>query len=49
MLLAGNANPMFNNPILQLMENKINLAIQDVRRVGADLRIQSKVIKLDVD
>jgi diaminohydroxyphosphoribosylaminopyrimidine deaminase / 5-amino-6-(5-phosphoribosylamino)uracil reductase len=48
-LLAGNANPMFNNPILQLMENKINLAIQDVRRVGADLRIQSKVIKLDVD
>lgn len=48
-LLAGNANPMFNHPILQSMQNKIHLTLQEVRHIGSDLRIQSRVIKDHVD
>jgi diaminohydroxyphosphoribosylaminopyrimidine deaminase/5-amino-6-(5-phosphoribosylamino)uracil reductase len=44
-LLGGNANSMFNNPILKLIENKIHLKLHDVRSVGCDLRIQSRVIR----
>jgi diaminohydroxyphosphoribosylaminopyrimidine deaminase / 5-amino-6-(5-phosphoribosylamino)uracil reductase len=44
-LLGGKANPMFNNPILQSVANKIHLKLHDVRRVGCDLRIQSRVIR----
>ena len=44
-LLGGNANPMFNNPILKSIENKIHLKLHDVRSIGCDLRIQSRVIR----
>ena len=44
-LLGGNANPMFNNPTLKSIENKIHLKLHDVRCVGCDLRIQSRVIR----
>ena len=44
-LLGGNANPMFNNPILKSIKNKIHLKLHDVRSVGCDLRMQSRVIK----
>ena len=44
-LLGGNANSMFNNPILKSIENKIYLKLHDVRSVGCDLRIQSRIIK----
>jgi diaminohydroxyphosphoribosylaminopyrimidine deaminase/5-amino-6-(5-phosphoribosylamino)uracil reductase len=43
--LGGNANPMFNNPILKSIKNKIHLKLHDVRSVGCDLRIQSRVIR----
>ena len=44
-LLGGNANPMFNNPILKSVENKIHLKIHDVRSVGCDIRIQTRVLR----
>ena len=44
-LLGGNANPMFNNPILKSVKNKIHLKLHDVRNVGCDLRIQSRVVR----
>ena len=44
-LLGGNANSMFNNPVLKLVKNKIQLKLHDVRSVGPDLRIQSRVIR----
>jgi len=36
---------MFNNPILKSIENKIYLKLHDVRSVGCDLRIQSRILK----
>jgi len=48
-ILGGNANSMFNTPILKDMKNKIKLSILDLRSIGEDIRIQSKVYKKDVD
>jgi len=44
-LLGGNASQMFNAPILKSVKNKIHLKLYDVRHVGCDLRIQSRVIR----
>ena len=44
-LLGGNANSMFNNPILKSVKNKIHLKIHDIRNVGPDIRIQSRVLR----
>lgn len=48
-LLGGNANPMFSLPVLSSMENKIKLSVLDVRSIGKDFRIISKVQKDAVD
>ena len=48
-IMGGNANGMFNTPILKDMKNKIKLSILDLRSVGEDIRIQTKIWKKDVD
>ena len=48
-IMGGNANSMFNAPILEDMKDKIKLSILDLRSIGEDIRIQTKVSKKDVD
>ena len=48
-IMGGNANGMFNAPILKDMKDKIKLSILDLRSVGEDIRIQTKIWKKDVD
>jgi diaminohydroxyphosphoribosylaminopyrimidine deaminase/5-amino-6-(5-phosphoribosylamino)uracil reductase len=48
-IMGGNANGMFNTPILKDMKDKIKLSILDLRSVGEDIRIQTKIWKKDVD
>ena len=48
-IMGGNANSMFNAPILKDMKDKIKLSILDLRSVGEDIRIQTKIWKKDVD
>ena len=48
-IMGGNANGMFNTPILMDMKDKIKLSILDLRSVGEDIRIQTKIWKKDVD
>jgi len=48
-IMGGNANGMFNAPILKDMKDKIKLSILDLRTVGEDIRIQTKIWKKDVD
>ena len=38
-ILGGNARSLFNLPQLQLMKDKINVEIKDIRAVGNDWRI----------
>tara|TARA_B100000795_G_C22794071_1_gene438451 strand:- start:1592 stop:2656 length:1065 start_codon:yes stop_codon:yes gene_type:complete len=40
-IMAGNANSMFNAPILSDMKDKIKLSVVDLRIIGEDIRIQS--------
>ena len=40
-IMAGNANSMFNTPILEGMKDKIKLSVVDLRSVGEDIRIQA--------
>ena len=42
-LMGSDAKGMFNMPELQTMQDRIELAIQDVRMVGDDLRITALV------
>ena len=48
-IMGGNANSMFNTPILEDMKDKIKFSISDLRSIGEDIRIQAKVSKKDVD
>jgi len=48
-ILGGNANSMFNAPILNSMNDKIKFSVLDIRSFGEDIRIQAKPIKKDVD
>ena len=48
-IMGGNANSMFNAPILDDMKDKIKLCVLDCRNVGDDIRIQARVCKDDVD
>ena len=40
-IMAGNANSMFNTPILEDMKDKIKLSVVDLRSIGEDIRIQA--------
>ena len=40
-IMAGNANSMFNTPILEDMKDKIKLSLVDLRSIGEDIRIQA--------
>ncbi len=42
-LLGGNANPMFNFPVLKSMKDKVKLSIVDTRVIGSDIRITSRL------
>jgi len=48
-IMGGNANGMFNSPILKDMKDKIKLSVMDLRIIGEDIRIQTKVWKENVD
>ena len=48
-IMGGNANGLFNSPILKNMKDKIKLSILDLRHIGDDIRIQTIVSKSDVD
>jgi diaminohydroxyphosphoribosylaminopyrimidine deaminase / 5-amino-6-(5-phosphoribosylamino)uracil reductase len=48
-ILGGNANSMFDAPILDKMKDKIKLLVLDCRNIGEDVRIQAKVCKDNVD
>jgi diaminohydroxyphosphoribosylaminopyrimidine deaminase/5-amino-6-(5-phosphoribosylamino)uracil reductase len=48
-IMGGNANSMFNSPILYNMKDKIKLSVLDFRNIGEDIRIQARVCKDDVD
>ena len=48
-IIGGNANSMFNSPILDDMKDKIKLLVLDCRNIGEDIRIQAKVFKDNVD
>ena len=48
-IMGGNANSMFNAPILEDMKDKIKLTVVDLRSIGEDIRIQAMLYKNDVD
>ena len=48
-IMGGNANSMFNAPILEDMKDKIKLTVVDLRSIGEDIRIQAILYKDDVD
>jgi len=48
-IMGGNANSIFNAPILEDMEDKIKISVLDCRSIGEDIRIQAAVFKHDVD
>jgi riboflavin biosynthesis pyrimidine reductase len=48
-IIGGNANSMFNAPILETMKDKIKVSVFDLRSIGEDIRIQMKIWKKDVD
>mgnify|MGYP006132224983 CR=1 FL=1 len=48
-IMGGNANGMFNTPILDNMKDKIKVCVVDLRSIGEDIRIQSRVCQNDVD
>jgi diaminohydroxyphosphoribosylaminopyrimidine deaminase/5-amino-6-(5-phosphoribosylamino)uracil reductase len=48
-IMGGNANSMFNAPILEDMKDIIKLSLIDLRSIGDDIRIQTKIRKKDVD
>ena len=48
-IMGGNANSMFNTPILEDMKDKIKLTVVDLRSIGEDIRIQAMLYKDDVD
>jgi len=48
-IMGGNANSMFNAPILNDMKDKIKLSVLDRRNIGEDIRIQARVSNDDVD
>lgn len=48
-IMGGNANGMFNAPILEKMDDKIKLSLKDIRHIGEDIRIQALVCKDNVD
>ena len=48
-IMGGNANSMFNAPILEDMKDKIKLTVVDLRSIGEDIRIQAMLYKDDVD
>ena len=48
-VMGGNAQSMFNQPILKNMKDKIKFSIVDFRNIGEDIRIQAKLTKNYVD
>jgi len=48
-IMGGDANGLFNSPVLKSMKDKIKLSIFDFRHIGEDIRIQAIVSKCDVD
>tara|TARA_B100000768_G_C11275061_1_gene375506 strand:+ start:172 stop:1245 length:1074 start_codon:yes stop_codon:yes gene_type:complete len=48
-IMGGDANGLFNSPILKSMKDKIKLSICDFRNIGEDIRIQAIVSKHHVD
>ena len=48
-IIGGNANSMFDAPILKNMSDKIKFTIIDFRNIGEDIRIQAKLDKNYVD
>ena len=48
-IMGGDANGLFNSPILKSMKDKIKLSIVDFRHIGEDIRIQAIVSKRHVD
>ena len=43
-ILGGEANPIFNNPVLNSMQEKIKLEQKDIRYFGDNLRLIMKVL-----
>jgi len=48
-IMGGDANGLFNSPIIKSMKDKIKLSIIDFRHIGEDIRIQAIVSKSHVD
>jgi diaminohydroxyphosphoribosylaminopyrimidine deaminase / 5-amino-6-(5-phosphoribosylamino)uracil reductase len=44
-IMGGNANPLFHNPIFESMEHRITLKQKDIRQFGDDLRLIMQVNK----
>jgi diaminohydroxyphosphoribosylaminopyrimidine deaminase/5-amino-6-(5-phosphoribosylamino)uracil reductase len=44
-IMGGEANPIFNNPVLNSMQEKIKLKQKDARYFGGDLRLIMKVLQ----
>ena len=44
-ILGGEANPIFNNPVLNSMQEKIKLEQKDIRYFGDNLRLIMKVLQ----
>ena len=44
-IMGGEANPIFNNPVLNSMQEKIKLEQKDVRYFGDNLRLIMRVLE----